>query len=114
MSIQKRWSHMADKEGTDWEELWVLGEALCQWGARARGKLIFARITDAAAMAPANYGAGRLPSVNSFGPSREGVELVCGSTAPALHIPGRGNSIADALSRTLSRRVGEARTPSRG
>ena len=38
--MQGAWSGVAETEGTNWRELWVLGEAIRQWPNSARGKLI--------------------------------------------------------------------------
>ena len=54
---QGAWSKLALWEGISGREPWALKEALCQWSSNAKGKLVFVRTGDAAAVAYANHGA---------------------------------------------------------
>ena len=68
---------------------------------RYREKLFLTRMDNPAAVAYANYGAGRSPRVTRLAPGVKARELPCEATAAALHIPGNDNQIAGALPRYL-------------
>ena len=97
--IQGKWSKLERREGVNWKELWVLNKALGPWGQRVRGKLVLVRMDNTAAASYANYGAGRAPTLTSLARKIKGREVALGCTVVALHIAGRDNAVADALSR---------------
>ena len=87
------------REGVKWEESWVLRGPREQWGTQMPGRLVLARMDNLTAVAHANYGAGRSPQPAML--ARDIEELVASSrcAVAALHIAGRRNAVADALSR---------------
>ena len=58
---------------------------------------------NSAAVSYANYGAGRIPRLTQLARSIEYLEVSLRCAAAALHIAGKRNSVADALSRFTSR-----------
>ena len=97
---------MDRREGIDWQELWAPQTALESWGGRLAGKLVLARMDSSTAVAYANYGAGRVARLTLLARSIKELEVPLGCTAVALHIAGRRNAAAEALSRFTIRARG--------
>ena len=93
------WSKVAMREGINWKKMWVLKEALGNWREQVKRKLVLVRMDNAAAVAYAYHGAGLSGQLTRL--AREIKESEIGFECPAvvLHITGKGNAVADALSR---------------
>ena len=68
-------------------------------GPLLAGKLVLARMDNCAAVAYADYGAGRVSTLTALARKIKGREVAMGCTVAALRIAGRDYSVADALSR---------------
>ena len=65
----------------------------------AAGKLVLARMDNGTAASYANYGAGRVAQPTVLARKMKEREVALGCTLAALHISGKDNLVADALSR---------------
>ena len=82
-------SKTALRESVNWKDLWVLEGHLRLWGDLVRGKLVSARMDNAAAVAHANHGAGRSPDRTRPARAVKKREFRRSCTAAALPIAGR-------------------------
>ena len=87
------------REGINWKDLRVLGEALSRWRLRVRRKLALFRMDNATAVAHANHGADRSRRLTILAQGKTAREIGFERTVAAPHIVGKGDTIADALSR---------------
>ena len=78
------------------------------------GKLVLARMDNCAAAAVANYGAGRVSTLSALTRIIKEREVALGRTVVALHIAGKGNTVAGAPSRFSIRGRGLGPYPERG
>lgn len=97
--IQGAWPKVAKRDGINWKELRALTEAPGKWRERARRKLVPARMENSAAAAYANHCAGRSGQLARLACKITESEIRYECIALALHICGRDNAVADALSR---------------
>ena len=97
--IQGKWSKPERSESINWKELRVLNKVLAAWGQYVAQKLVLVRMDNSAAASYANYGAGRASTLTTLARKIKGREVALGCTVVALHIAGKDNSVADALSR---------------
>ena len=97
--IQGRWSKLERREGFNWKELRAPNRVLDTWCAMLAGKLVLARMDNSTAVAYANPGAGCASQLTVVARKIKEREVAMGCSVAALHIAGRGNSVADFLSR---------------
>ena len=90
---------MERRERINWEELWALHRVLETRRALLAGKLVLARTHNCAAVACANFGAGRVSQLTALARKIRKRDVAMGRTVVALHIAGKDNSVADAPSR---------------
>ena len=112
--IQGQRAKLERRGGISWQELWVLRAALEAWGDSPASKLVLVRIGNSTSVWYANNSAGRIPRFTQLARSIEDLEVSLRRTAAPLHIAGRRNSIADALSRFTIRGRGLGPRPNRG
>ena len=106
-------SKLGRRQGIDWKELRVLNRALEPWRPPLAGKLFLARMDTSAAASYANYGAGRVAQLTVLARKIEERDVAFGRTLAALHIAGKDNSVAGALSRFSIRARGLDPCPER-
>ena len=94
--------------------MWVLEERLRARGELVRGKVVLVRRENATAVAYAHHRAGRAPDLSRPASSVKEREIHLSFTAVALHIIGRDNDVADALSRFSLGGTGGDSYPGRG
>ena len=97
--LQGKWVKPELSEGINWKELWVLNKVLEAWGGHLAQKLVLVRMDNTTAVSYANYGAGRVSNLTLLARKIKEREVSLGRTIAALHIAGKDNSVADALSR---------------
>ena len=80
-------------------ELWVLRKASETWRELLAGELVLARMNNSAAVAYANYGAGRVLHLAMLAGEVKEREVAIGCTVVALHMSGGDTKVPAKLSR---------------
>ena len=93
------WTPFEQHRSINWKELMTYSYALDHFATKVQNKLLVIRMDNSSAIHYVNPGVGRIDELASLAKTIRLQELALGVESVAIHVPGKQNVTADALSR---------------